>query len=624
MISSKSVLAFTACVICASSASAEAFLTIDAPAPNALVADSVNISCTVLGAARAEATLGSLTIDLANNGSGNLALEGEPAGTKVLTVTAYDANNVPTVKTVPLTLDRPPRITVDSPAYGQVVMPGILTVSAHCTDDGPTPCTITSPSTFVIGEPGDQTQPKVVVTAVDSAGQMTSAGVNIIRESNPRLREVLQAASGTVLDFDGSRALVLSEDKLQATVWTSSSGPLVAYSGTLPVIGGQLLPQGALVKTENRSGASRTTTTWKWDGSTTVEVGADARAAGNWLAIVQNIPVPSPMDFPADYIFAQKVVLRDLTTGADAFETPFRPGVRVKEFDVAKNGDLLWQEDASPGQVYERRSSTVSRWMLAGRPLGGLQLDEQYATGSYSSFNTNYAYLFSASGEVELCSTTSLGSSCAGPVLNNGWVGFGKLNRSGMPLPPNRLFRRSPSGAIDELTGFDAKGIIEAISPTGEVSVLAERRSIGGGGAAPVEVSSSGGKVIYLDRWYILLGRSVFEVGEDSTNHGGDAGVPDDAGASKDAGVPDDAGATVGLPIADASIDGGGTGSPKSDASAQPTSMVDAAVDPTSTAEDSDGCSLRASSSTAGTWNQFAAVASALAMSWNGRRRKKS
>lgn len=591
-------------------ASAQVFLSVDSPQPNTVVADSVGVSATIMGPVlRAEASIGNRSITL-QNGQGQLSLVGEPAGTKLLTVTIYDTNNLPTAKTVPLVLDRPPVIVVDTPAFGQVVTPGTLAVSAHCTDDGATPCIVTSPDEFTIEPTAEGTAVSVTVTAVDSAGQTTTTAVPLFVESSPRLREVVRAAAGTVLDFDGTRALVRSADGLQASLWTATAGPTVVYSGVDPVERAQLLPQGAVITSRRAGNYAAKPSAWLWDGSSTARVGLDARVAGTWLATLQLSDPSAPVNETPGAVAAQKVVVRNLVTGVDTFETPpYHLATEIMQFEIARNGDLLWQQAILPWAVYTHRGTVTSPPVTSGRALSDVRIDEVHASGTYVTGSGQRVYLYGTEGQEDLCVATSLETRCAAPVLNAGWVGYGFKNSAAwMVTPPaNRLFRRSPSGTIEELTGFDPRGVITAIAPTGEVVVSSvSRHYIGGGGTStPVHVSSALGKPIYTDRWFILLGRSVFAVDGATAPLEGDAGLAPDSGSYSDAGVapaPSLQDASVTSPSsADAGI------SPVwVDASPGGGSTLDAGVRAPDGENDS-GCSLTGSSS-AVPWSLWFAV----------------
>lgn len=89
-----------------------------------------------------------------------------------------------------------------------------------------------------------------------------------------------------------------------------------------------------------------------------------------------------------------------------------------------------------------------------------------------------------------------------------GWMAFTRLGNLGQEL----VWLRSPNGDERQITFFSASSKVEAVSPTGEVFYIYNRRRYLSSPAGElVEIGSDQGEVLWLDgEWTLSLGRSLF------------------------------------------------------------------------------------------------------------------
>lgn len=595
-------------------AHAQAFVEIQSPQPNAVVGDTVSVRALIMGGvSRVEASIGTHVTTL-SAGTGVLSLVGDPEGPKTLTVTAYDASNVATTsKSVSIVLmrpvsppvDAPPQVIVDAPPLGAVVRPGAtIKMEAHCLDDKGA-CTLDVPAATTIDATQEGTVVTLTASATDSAGQIGTTSVQVYVESSPRLTEVLRAAAGQVIDFDGTRAAVSYASRTE--VWSATSGPSIVPSGYSFV---SFANDGAVLLSSRVDGIAKNNTALSlWDGSTAVEFArcADFKVAGKWLAMKHQLPPPTspgqpgPVS-PPDAVYAYQLILRDLTAGADVFMSTMTVGFGIREFLVASNGDLFWMLEDLGGTLSLRRNGVLTSLSSGARPVSGLQLDEVHATAQYQDGGQSITYLYSPMGREALCTISVFMGSCPPPTLNGGWLVYTYLVSQSPSPPARRFFRRSPSEGVEELTGLDVDWKPEAVSPTGEIMIPVQNRRmlLAHLGAAPMDVSSTLGRAIYRDGWYVVLGRSVFSVGAPAAGGPEDAGLPLDGGAQP-------AGLDAGADLPDGALAVDDAGSPDA---AVPTTPIaadsaiaagaidgaasDAAVDVPHAAStvDEEGCSL--------------------------------
>jgi hypothetical protein len=592
-----------------STAHAQLWVGIDAPAAQATIGDAPTIRVSTMGAVtRVEATLGTHSVSLTKSSAsftGVLSLAGEARGPKTLTVVAYDASDNSVSATRDVFLDRPPAVTVSSPAVGEVLRSDQVRVTATCSDDDAAGgCTlkygsVTAPLTLdtsaaVPCAPRDSY--KVSVEATDSRGQKTWVSVPVFQECDALLREVTHGPSGDVLDFDGERGLFRSPDLHRAWIQSASAAtPQLVFEGSEEVRRGDLHGSQAyfVVAPPDIQPPNPPASVKRWTGTQLETLDAsDERLSGDWLALLRNLPPEGPQ-WPDS--FSQLLVLRNVTTQEEVWNTgpvPTPGRVRIAGFAVAPDGVVFWQTHGGSSQtsLFWRRGGATQSLGHSGRVLGPLATDGVHATAGVWTSAYQETYLYSENGKEILCSAQP--GDCSLVHIAGGWIGYGT---------PNRLFRRNPAGQIEEITGYPADAVVESIDASGNMVILAGGRRYLDVLGPTKSVSSAHGRALSRGgKWYLLLGRSVFELGAEGTTPGPDAGAPDagldgggeSADASFDAssdggGTTTDAAADAALPWMDASADAGVPGAQVPDAG-----RSDASAAPDNDDGGDEGCSL--------------------------------
>lgn len=204
--------------------------------------------------------------------SGTLDMgSGPPPGRYGLVVAAADGNGSVATRSMIVDLDRPPVVTMTSPADQQVVRNGSVDLDATCTDDGPAGCTITGYLNDVAVQPASASTlhksidvsshngQMIVIDAIatDSAGHQAGITRDVWVESSTVL-SVVADVGGNVLDVSGSRVLSDGASGLRITdVGASSTETLDTATD---VTAGHLMSAGAIYQRSGGVYESRTGT----------------------------------------------------------------------------------------------------------------------------------------------------------------------------------------------------------------------------------------------------------------------------------------------------------------------------------------------------------------------------
>jgi hypothetical protein len=365
-------------------------------------------------------------------------------------------------------------------------------------------------------------------------------------EPGPRLREVLVAEAGIVLDFDGERALVLSSAKTKASLVARAGGSTTIYDQAGVIDSGQLHPGGAVL-IGNQA--------WLWNGSLSELPARRAKVAGGWFAYIDGL---YDMSGSIPVTVFENLVLRDLTSGLDVWSTPFTQANPRQIFDyaLAANGDLLWiQIQSPPGEKRWRHHEQIVELSALGATFvdTGLATDGINATAQYFSPGVTKTALYPETGSVETLCESPITTRCPPAHLNGGWTAYTAIT-SGGPEIMMQAWRRSPSGEREPVSAPNIDVRAEAVSARGEVVfAIGTQRSLHLD-AVDLDISSYVGTPLWRGD-FLLLGRHVFEIVVDD-GLPADAGIhPDeDASTPLDATVPTEP-SDSGSPSSDAMVD---------------------------------------------------------------------
>ena len=451
--------------------------------------------------------------------TGRLPLSGLPQGPKVLSITASDVFADTARQFVNFVYDQVPRLVVTAPIDYTVARPDIH-VTATCTDDGATGCTLTiRPCEYYVGAQGYCLPPVATVqgsidqtvslasceacdhlefTATDSAGRQTTAVRQVYVESSPLLTEVA-SVTGEILDARPDRLLWVDRSTGAAvlTIRDRVSGNDVTIPTPQPVryyAPAFLTPSGALFEASTAQG----TVLYDWEDGSLTNFGMVGES--HTLAVKDSFAL---------WNAGQTLVRRDLNAGVNLTVSD---SAALSDNDVANNGDVVYWTQS--GQIYRVRNGTTTR----------LAFDSTLEDINPTTDGINVAYLKVAStmanSEYQVAVYDSVEHVLTPPDFSNrrdyrtvnGWVAYSKGSGS-----ETQVWTRSPGGQETQATRF---GFFQSLGPNGEVVVVsafagAFRRylAIPDYSAPMRDIGSFHGTPFFLNgTLFIRLGRSLFQV----------------------------------------------------------------------------------------------------------------
>jgi hypothetical protein len=488
------------CLAWSSSAFAAINVTIGLPSAGSLQADALLVTAAVdstYEVASVQATVGPVSGDLVYGGtnawSKDLSIASLGFGKFTLTVTATDRLSNQASATVDFQHDRPPTLTVLAPAdVWEVARPG-LRVAATCTDDGPSPCTVSvgtkltefdqnwaplASATSALDQvvslaPFEGKYVHLRFMARDASGQDAAGVVKawVAVESSPALVEV-DRAPGFIYDADARRILYMDwpdgfgmghlslldrSTRAITAIGTQFGGiffePAVATDQTgYTTIAAQLTSVGAAYQRASfRYGGGF----WDFRGPSSTLIETDAFASVTkradyaiWDGYGQNLPGPA----------GTSRLLRDFQQQATAVVTAGAT--------VAPNGDLLY---VSGGDIWRVKLGVASQLTTTGTVS---------STAPISSDGQHVLYVDSIAGMPWLMMVDDGGTKQIAPgatsyQVSGGWVAFTK---PGAANGPAQVWRRAPDGTSTQVTFLGTPSAIQGLAPDGTIIAASSGR----------------------------------------------------------------------------------------------------------------------------------------------------
>jgi hypothetical protein len=457
---------------------------------------------------------------------GQISLAGLPRGPASLIVTARDVFENSTSSSVMFTFDRPPTVIVQEPVDDTVARPAVH-LRAECSDDDPAGCssfrvtvsgtTLASGAGFIdetISLAAADATPVLRFEATDSAGQRTVIQRTVLVELSSRLREVA-VGHGPLWDFDADRLLYAAgpahTPSLVLRQRATGDEKVIFPSGERRPAYGYLTPYGAIFVA---------------GGSSVLEAAVYEYRDGALLAfglpnslhslIVKGHYAMWMGERGVDYTGTVVLFRRDLQTGTTVEVSGGTPGaVGNVENDVAPNGDVAYW--CCNHDVYRYRDGISS--ILGGNP----DLWETYPVtdGSNVVYRRHPPFL-SERHEIVMHdgdSETVLAPSSNRSVsphddyeVNDGWIAFTRPD----PTQQAQVWTRAPSGELRQVSFFGASSRIRGLSTEGEVAFIAPGGGLflgrGDGVLTQIATHPASRSAWRDDRWWVMLGRSLFEV----------------------------------------------------------------------------------------------------------------
>ena len=460
---------------------------------------------------------------------GNLDLTGVAQGTYELSMTAMDALGGSAVTTSSVTFDPPPTISVRKPVLYSVATPSV-DLDLSCVDDV-AGCTVSVKNaagvevlTGIGSAAGtvDLTQyigqtTTLTVTVTDSATQTATKTLSIPVVDTARL--VLQAnVSGRIFDVAADRILYL-DDTVEPQLLkirnraTGADTTIYAVAGSKP-IEGYLHPNGAMFI--DQSGSVLTTQVYDWRNGSLVNVSSSYQSTGGFMVKGKYATYFSNAN-SADYF------LRDLSTGANQLiatdignnTNSLTSSGSVAYWKMTPNGCTTCQLGYGYDIFLWKNSSSVQITHGGGLNVYPVTDDSNIVfkrkISSTTSTWTQQIILWNGSQEIVLA---DMGELDPNPPQNyaiaNGYVAFTKPGTSGQL----QVWRRLPSGTLEQLTYFSVGSQIDTISDTGTVTLTnGGKLYVYEVGGTLVELGAGLEKRFWLNsELYGFVGGSVFKI----------------------------------------------------------------------------------------------------------------
>lgn len=447
--------------------------------------------------------------------AGRLSLVGLPHGRGELTILVVDAFADTARQFVNFVYDQYPRLQVTAPIDYSVARPEIH-VSATCTDDGATGCTLTvliCPYYCVVPVATAQGTIDQAVSlaecdgcggylefrATDSAGQQTTATRQTFVESSPVLTDVT-SVTGQILDVRPDRILWLDQSTSQDVLMlhdraSGQDAAIIGLSRNFTDRSAFLTPSGVLFDslfTSHDGGV------YQWAQGSLTNVGY---AYAHTLVVKDSFAL---------WNAGTTLVRRDLIAGGNVTVSDsanYATDLSNTPNDVANNGDVVFWSANS--QIYRVRNGTTTR----------LSADStaKYSYPRTDGINVVYtkADLVAVFDSVEHV-LTPVGLPAPRYLTVNGWVAYTRLGSGG----ETQLWTRSPTGVEQQVTRFGTSSSVQALGPNGEVVLLntfggVTRRylAVPDYSAPPRDIGSALGTPFFLNgTLFVRLGRTLFQL----------------------------------------------------------------------------------------------------------------
>jgi hypothetical protein len=502
-------------------------LELGSPRPQGVVADSVAITLKVTSlysVAGATGRIGSVSTALVfdppeNEWKGSLSLASLTSPSdRQFVATVVDMNGDTAVAAAGVRFDRPPVVTVTSPAPFAVLRPS-TSYSATCIDDGATGCdalTVTiAPTTGSSGAqqiatgrgsvavttslPAYEGQTVfVLVEGRDSLGQRTEVRQRAYVESAARLIAVDDGGAGIlvgatsdrlfVMDSVGKRQRVRAMNRSTRTATTMVLLAPAKRSGPVLTAGGM-----TFIPTESEKFSNTPQRLYLWSGASLDSASvynSHLAAAGGFAAWNETYP--------------GTIALLDATTGALS-----RFGANATLGDVSADGWAVFTSSGAGLQTWRAGATT---------PIAVGSVDQPRTDGTRIVFAHSDDSIAVWDGAVRTTLAIFPGGSAleAGRdyQINSGWIAFLKQDANQM----RQVWLRSPAGALTQVTNFGASSTLELLGPDG---TLVLRNSASGSmrryrlspGSAPVDIGSGIGTPVYVGgTLHVMIGSGLFRV----------------------------------------------------------------------------------------------------------------
>lgn len=414
-----------------------------------------------------------------------------------------------------VTVDRPPQVTVTEPRPGTVAATDVR-ITASCVDDAPQGCAgfeISLPQVGVVISQGanDVNLTYSMAAWTGQTRQIVFRGwdrngfVDVVRlvEVVPAGRLAQEAtATGTVLDYDGTRTLHLDEQNVLRMLSGANDARLDSLGG--PLIAASVVPQGAIAAVETATNAYRL---YAWKGGPAADLGSVSAArfstAGNYVAWIDG---------------GSGLRLHNLATGATTLIAALPNG---GTFAAAADGSVIYTGYDAAARGVWRYSAGTSTMLPSDtaydhrEPVtdGSLTV---YARSAISQVSPASILLNDGTTQNVLAPATSIITVTAGPhyQVNGGWVTFVQVDAQNRP----QVWTRSPADVLRQITFFTTPSRVDALGADGSVVVVnAEQGRFYAPPTGPASgytnVGTLSGRVVWRNgSYYVLIGRHVFRI----------------------------------------------------------------------------------------------------------------
>ena len=443
-------------------------------------------------------------------------------GMHTVIVRATDLDGVEALIECDFLLDEAPDLTLIEPRYGDVASP-FQRIRATCVDDSPSgECNIevrvrvgTATPDFLgfFPAPLDEIfdlsayigrQINVELTARDSSGQPDfHRAEEVYVVDNPPWSAV-ENAPGPILEVRDDRLLYLEFDKQgeRKLGIQDAGGPLVIDDlGDRDFVRSTafLTSEGALYRAEDPT--TQTTRLYEWSpaGIDDLGLGTPTATAGEFALWARPGP---PLLFE----------LKDYTSGmVESFGDPtvllsdVDPSGRVVYLNA--NGDLASYFQGTTQVLAQRRSLPLFGPLIADRRVVYSERDVSCDPDD----DCLATWLFTGAGPVRLTgSFLENRGPGAGYQIAGDWVAFTRPGSGGVI----HVWRRDLAGNEEQLTPFLTPSRLDALAENGEAMLKNDGvRYLARLDGSLTALGSSRGDAFWADdQWFVLLGRSVFEV----------------------------------------------------------------------------------------------------------------
>jgi len=448
-----------------------------------------------------------------------------------LTVTATDVQGTTAQVSKAVLYDRPPAVKLDLPAPDATATP-LIHIKATCRDDGAAGCSDLSitanpamggASVVLVAGSADVDQTvslagfdgqvlQLEAAGKDERGQITRVAHTVYVNASGHLTAVATADSGTVLDADAGRLLVLHRraagDELRL-VERSTGGSTVVFTAMPPdtINQANLTPVGALVLTGQTATVMRTLFELRNGALNTLvsgEILNDLLVSGGSAVYSTTLPRSS----------TTTLFRRDLAPGVT---TTVASETGNAVYDVADNGDVAYWSLAPMNVFLSHGGGGASSQLTSDGQSFYPRTDGVhvvYTRGLPTTHDPRSILLADPGGDIVLATFPDRD---LGPPdfyeTNGGWIAFTRPDLSNTP----QVWVRSPSGLETQISSLGTESRIEVLSPTGEVvftssATGAQRRYRGGPGVA-VDIGPDVGRPLYIGtQLHVLIGSTLFRV----------------------------------------------------------------------------------------------------------------